>query len=35
MTEYAQIEQTMSPAALQAISSWIQERFGPDAIREQ
>ena len=28
-TEYAQIEETMSPAALNAISTWILERFGP------
>jgi hypothetical protein len=28
-TEYAQIEETMSPAALSAISAWILERFGP------
>jgi pimeloyl-ACP methyl ester carboxylesterase len=35
-SEYAQIEQTMSPTALQAISSWIQERFGAGAtIRER
>lgn len=27
--EYAQIEETMSPAALNAISAWILERFGP------
>lgn len=28
-TEYATIEETMSPAALNAISAWIIERFGP------
>jgi len=27
--EYAQIEQTMSPLLLEAVSSWILERFGP------
>ena len=27
--EYALIEETMSPAALNAVSSWILERFGP------
>jgi hypothetical protein len=26
--EYAQIEQTMSPVALDAVSSWIVQRFG-------
>jgi fermentation-respiration switch protein FrsA (DUF1100 family) len=28
-TEYQQIEQTMSPAVLEAVSSWILQRFGP------
>jgi len=28
-SEYAVIEETMSPAALNAVSSWILERFGP------
>jgi pimeloyl-ACP methyl ester carboxylesterase len=28
-TEYAMIEETMSPAVLNAISAWILERFGP------
>jgi pimeloyl-ACP methyl ester carboxylesterase len=28
-TEYAQIEETMSPAVLNAVSAWILERFGP------
>ncbi|HVG43476.1 MAG TPA: alpha/beta fold hydrolase [Longimicrobium sp.] len=28
-TEYAQIEETMSPAVLNAVSTWILERFGP------
>lgn len=27
--EYAQIEQTLSPALLDAVSTWILERFGP------
>jgi pimeloyl-ACP methyl ester carboxylesterase len=27
--EYAQIEETMSPAVLNAVSAWILERFGP------
>jgi fermentation-respiration switch protein FrsA (DUF1100 family) len=28
-TEYALIEETMSPAVLDAVSTWILERFGP------
>jgi pimeloyl-ACP methyl ester carboxylesterase len=28
-TEYAQIEETMSPAALNEVSTWILQRFGP------
>ena len=29
MMEYAEIEQTFSPMALEEISSWIKERFKP------
>lgn len=31
MSEYASIEETFAPAALEAISEWILERFGPTA----
>jgi hypothetical protein len=30
-TEYMQIEQTFDPAALDLMSRWILERFGPAA----
>jgi len=30
-TEYARIEETFAPAALDAVSSWIVERFGEEA----
>lgn len=34
LTEYGQIEETFAPAALEAVASWIVQRFGTAGIRD-